>query len=141
MPATSASKTATSTEEGFHPHPVDRHVGTAIRLRRRAMGMSQDELASKLGLTFQQVQKYERGINRVSASKLHAIAAALKTPIAYFFQGAGGEGVEDTGFSDVFTAFHNSREGEEVATLWLKATPNQRRAMLGLLRELVGSAD
>src|SRR4051812_44088092 len=89
MQAMSAGKSVLrTTDEGFAPHPVDRHVGTAIRLRRRALGMSQDELASRLGLTFQQVQKYERGINRVSASKLHAIAAALKTPIAYFFEGA-----------------------------------------------------
>src|ERR1700749_3490946 len=69
------------------PNPVDRHVGARIRMRRRIQGVSQEKLADALGLTFQQVQKYERGANRVSASKLYEIAAALKAPVAYFFDG------------------------------------------------------
>jgi len=69
------------------PNPVDLHVGARIRLRRRMQGVSQEKLADALGLTFQQVQKYERGANRVSASKLYEIAAALKAPVAYFFDG------------------------------------------------------
>src|ERR1700679_3443460 len=69
------------------PNPVDLHVGARIRLRRRMQGVSQEKLAAALGLTFQQVQKYERGANRVSASKLYEIASALRAPIAYFFDG------------------------------------------------------
>ncbi len=69
------------------PNPVDLHVGARIRLRRRMQGVSQEKLADALGLTFQQVQKYERGANRVSASKLYEIAAALRAPVAYFFDG------------------------------------------------------
>src|SRR5271163_5343803 len=69
------------------PNPVDLHVGARIRLRRRMQGVSQEKLADALGLTFQQVQKYERGANRVSASKLYEIATALQAPVSYFFDG------------------------------------------------------
>src|SRR5580658_2657112 len=75
------------TVENRSPNPVDLHVGARIRMRRRMNGVSLERLADALGLTFQQVQKYERGANRVSASKLYEIAAALKTPVAYFFDG------------------------------------------------------
>ena len=68
------------------PNPVDLHVGARIRLRRRMQGVSQEKLAEALGLTFQQVQKYERGANRVSASKLYEIAAALRAPVDAFFE-------------------------------------------------------
>ena len=74
------------------PHPVDRHVGQRLRIRRRALGMSQMALASRLGVSFQQVQKYERGTNRLSASTLHAAAVALETPVAGFFAGLDGAG-------------------------------------------------
>jgi transcriptional regulator with XRE-family HTH domain len=69
------------------PHPVDSHVGFRIRMRRKEMGVSQERLAESLGITFQQVQKYERGANRVSASKLWEIATALRTPVSYFYDG------------------------------------------------------
>ena len=67
------------------PDPIDVHVGGQIRTRRLLLGMNQEELAQRLGLTFQQVQKYESGANRVSASRLWEIAAILTMPIAYFF--------------------------------------------------------
>src|SRR5512143_386909 len=69
------------------PNPVDLHVGARVRMRRRLAGVSQEKLAEALGLTFQQVQKYERGANRVSASKLWEIARALKTNVASFYEG------------------------------------------------------
>src|SRR5690348_18332645 len=69
------------------PNPIDTHVGARVRMRRRSMGVSQESLADDLGLTFQQVQKYERGANRVSASKLYEIARSLQAPISYFFDG------------------------------------------------------
>jgi len=72
------------------PHPVDLHVGVCIRMRRKELSISQERLAESLGITFQQVQKYERGANRVSASKLWEIALVLKTPVAYFYDGLGG---------------------------------------------------
>lgn len=69
------------------PEPVDLHVGARIRLRRKLAGKSQTELGDALGLTFQQVQKYERGANHVSASKLYDVAKTLGVPIGYFFEG------------------------------------------------------
>ena len=69
------------------PNPVDIHVGTRVRLRRKQLGVSQEKLAEALGLTFQQVQKYERGANRISASKLWDTAGFLSVPIAFFFDG------------------------------------------------------
>jgi transcriptional regulator with XRE-family HTH domain len=73
------------------PDPIDVHVGSQIRTRRLLLGMNQEELAQRLGLTFQQVQKYESGANRVSASRLWEIAAILKMPIRYFFPGDQGQ--------------------------------------------------
>ncbi len=67
---------------------VDSHVGSRVRLRRLELGLSQEKLAEQLGITFQQVQKYERGTNRIGASRLHQIAIVLQTPITYFFEGA-----------------------------------------------------
>ncbi|MDI1227250.1 MAG: helix-turn-helix transcriptional regulator [bacterium] len=69
------------------PHPVDVHVGHKVKNRRLTLGMSQDELAKSCGITFQQVQKYERGTNRISVSRLTEIAAALKTQLEYFTEG------------------------------------------------------
>lgn len=71
------------------PHPVDSHVGARVKSRRLMLGMSQEELAKSVGLTFQQIQKYERGANRISASRLTEIAKAMKTPIDFFFAGIG----------------------------------------------------
>jgi transcriptional regulator with XRE-family HTH domain len=75
-------------------HPVDVHVGRRLRLRRTILGLSQDAIGSAIGVTFQQVQKYERGINRMSASRLHDFSKILKVNIGYFFDGYG-EDFED----------------------------------------------
>ena len=72
---------------GRQPHKVDRHVGALIRAKRKALRMSQSELAEALGITFQQIQKYENGANRISSSKLYEIAQKLDTPLAAFFEG------------------------------------------------------
>jgi transcriptional regulator with XRE-family HTH domain len=69
---------------------VDRKLGQRVRSRRLEIGMSQERLAELLGVTFQQVQKYEKGVNRMAASRLHDIAAALEMPIARFFEGLAG---------------------------------------------------
>ncbi len=69
------------------PHPVDVHVGARLRLRRKMMGLSQSALGTKVGVTFQQVQKYENGTNRISAGRLHDFANILDVPISFFFDG------------------------------------------------------
>jgi transcriptional regulator with XRE-family HTH domain len=70
------------------PNPIDRHVGSRVRMRRVMLGMSQEKLGDALGLTFQQIQKYEKGINRIGASRLQQISRTLDVPPAYFFEGA-----------------------------------------------------
>ncbi len=72
------------------PHPVDVHVGGRVRLRRKLLGMSQTDLGNALGVTFQQVQKYERGANRISASRLYELSQVLDAPISYFFDDMPG---------------------------------------------------
>ncbi len=71
------------------PNPVDVHVGSRIRMRRNLLGWSQEKLGNLLGLTFQQVQKYEKGLNRVSASRLWDFSVVLKTPVSFFFEDMG----------------------------------------------------
>lgn len=70
------------------PNPIDRHVGSRVRMRRVILGMSQEKLGEALGLTFQQVQKYEKGANRIGASRLQQISRTLDVPPAFFFEGA-----------------------------------------------------
>ncbi|MGY6768274.1 helix-turn-helix domain-containing protein [Komagataeibacter sp. NFXK3] len=81
-------------------NPVDVHVGNRIRLRRTLLGMSQERLGNALGLTFQQVQKYERGRNRVGASRLYDLACVLDVPVAFFFDGLPDRGMEHDGSAD-----------------------------------------
>jgi transcriptional regulator with XRE-family HTH domain len=73
------------------PNPIDIHVGSRIRLRRTLLGMSQQRLGEAIGLTFQQVQKYERGANRVGSSRMFELARVLEVPISYFFEEMGAD--------------------------------------------------
>jgi transcriptional regulator with XRE-family HTH domain len=70
------------------PNPIDKHVGSRVRMRRMMLSMSQEKLGDSLGLTFQQVQKYEKGTNRIGASRLQQISHILQVPVAFFFEGA-----------------------------------------------------
>ena len=86
------------------PNPTDKYVGARIRMRRLMLGMSQTGLAQGLDLTFQQIQKYEKGINRVGASRLQQIAHILKVPVEFFFEGAPGVPGEKADVSDASLA-------------------------------------
>jgi transcriptional regulator with XRE-family HTH domain len=124
------------------PNPVDLHVGARIRMRRKLLGVSQERLAEQLGLTFQQVQKYERGANRVSASKLYEIARALQTSVAYFFEGlAETDGGSAPGALDGGSEFMHelvmTPEGLELAALFPKLKRGRvRRRVLDLVKAL-----
>lgn len=89
-------KVAVARTGGDNPNPVDIHVGSRLRMRRSMMGMSQEALGDSVGLTFQQVQKYERGANRVSASRLYQFSKILDVPVSYFFE-RYGEGDKKSG--------------------------------------------
>ncbi|MGE0751678.1 MAG: helix-turn-helix domain-containing protein [Variibacter sp.] len=83
------------------PNPIDKHVGSRVRMRRMMLGMSQEKLGAALGLTFQQVQKYEKGTNRIGASRMAQISETLQVPVAFFYEGApSGMGTGTPGLSE-----------------------------------------
>ncbi|MEM7491582.1 MAG: helix-turn-helix transcriptional regulator [Pseudomonadota bacterium] len=109
-------------------HPVDVHVGKRIRHRRWMVGMTQQQLAEKVGIKFQQIQKYETGMNRVSASRLWEIADALEVPINHFFEGlADGDERSD---ADVLA----DKEAMELIRAYYSMPENQRRRLFDLAR-------
>jgi transcriptional regulator with XRE-family HTH domain len=122
------------------PNPIDRHVGLRIRMRRKELGVSQEKLADCIGLTFQQVQKYERAANRVSASKLWEMARALHTSVNYFYEGLGGVGTEAPPSNlpkDAVQDFLLTSEGLELAAAFPRiGAPRLRRKLLELVRIL-----
>lgn len=127
------------------PNPVDLHVGLRIRLRRKELGVSQEKLADSIGLTFQQVQKYERAANRVSASKLWDMARALQTSISYFFDGLPDAELNAPASSDGPSpahAFLMTHEGMELAAVFPKVRRARvRRRILDLVRAMVDEDD
>lgn len=113
-------------------HPVDVHVGRRVRDRRKALGITQERLGEQLGLTFQQVQKYERGVNRVSASKLFEIARVLQVPVNWFFEGDGAPPAEPD--------IRDSREARELVEAYAKLpSAKVRRQVLDLVKTMVAS--
>ena len=113
------------------PHPVDRHVGARIKLRRTRLGMSQQRLGTALGLTFQQVQKYEHGVNRVGAARLFALSRILSVPVSFFFAGfepAAGDPRPAAG------------AGRSVARA-AEAEPPMKRETLDFVRAYLGITD
>jgi len=128
------------------PNPVDLHVGARVRMRRKFLGMSQEGLAETIDLTFQQVQKYERGSNRISASKLWEIARALKAPVAYFFEGYGEnesvEGFSESESEQFVHGFLMTTEGIELAEAFPRIkNAKYRRRILELVRALAEDSD
>ncbi len=137
-------------ERESRPSPIDVHVGSRIRLRRTLLGMSQERLGEALGLTFQQIQKYERGVNRVGASRLFDLSRVLDVPISFFFDDmpeplaasygghaarrAVGFGEPSEGFDD--DALHK-RETLELVRAYYKITdPSVRKRVFELIRSL-----
>ena len=121
---------------------IDLHLGRRLRRRRRLLGFTQQQLALQVGIRFQQVQKYERAANRVSASKLYEMARALETSTAYFFEGLadtatiGADG--SPGGQAHLQAFLLTPEGVELASAFPRITPPRvRRRILDLVRAMV----
>jgi transcriptional regulator with XRE-family HTH domain len=120
------------------PHLVDIHVGARIRMRRKAQGLTQTQLADSVGITFQQLQKYERGTNRVSASKLYGMAVTLQISVAWFFEGMpsmNGPGQTDQRVQAV-RRFMATEEGVELASLVPQLPMAQRLQILALAKTL-----
>jgi len=120
-------------------HPVDVYVGARLRIRRKVMGLSQTQVADALGITFQQIQKYERGSNRISASKLYDAARLLQAPVSYFFDGLDetDSGLDD-GIIQRMTQFVSTPEGMELATIFPRLEDRRlRRRVVDLVKAMV----
>lgn len=128
------------------PNPVDIHVGTRVRLRRQLLKMSQEKLGDQLGVTFQQVQKYERGTNRVGASRLWRMSQVMDVPVSFFYEGLE---TEDTKYefaegdqTPIVYDFINSTDGVSLAVAVSKIDNKAvRRQVLELARALAGDKD
>ncbi|MBU6507752.1 MAG: helix-turn-helix domain-containing protein [Alphaproteobacteria bacterium] len=138
-----------------HPNPIDVHVGARVRLRRTLLGMSQEKLGHAIGLTFQQVQKYERGTNRIGASRLHELAQVLDVPVAFFFEdlnlpdgtpiGADGAVKPPKGLSEPADVFYGNepimrRETLELVRAYLRITDPQLRRRVFELAKAIANA-
>ncbi len=119
------------------PHPVDVHVGKRIRHRRWLVGMTQQQLAESVGIKFQQIQKYETGANRVSASRLWDIADSLEVEISFFFEGLEHEGDSPREKTDnIPTDILGDKEALDLVRSYYAIPENQRRRLFDLARVL-----
>jgi transcriptional regulator with XRE-family HTH domain len=130
------------------PNPIDIHVGSRVRLRRMMLGMSQERLGENLGITFQQIQKYEKGTNRIGASRLQHIARVLSMPVSYFFEGAPGiaaappEGLQDPPATNFVVDFLSTNEGIQLNKAFVRIKDGKlRRRVIDLVRAMAGLAD
>jgi transcriptional regulator with XRE-family HTH domain len=138
------------TEREHRPSPIDVHVGSRVRLRRTLLGMSQEKLGEALGLTFQQVQKYERGVNRIGASRLFDLSRVLDVPIGFFFDdmppemGGTQSGRRFGGFQEAQDGFEDDtlhrRETLELVRAYYRITdPSVRKRVFDLIKSLAPS--
>jgi transcriptional regulator with XRE-family HTH domain len=128
------------------PNPIDIHVGSRVRLRRMMLSMSQEKLGEHLGITFQQIQKYEKGTNRIGASRLQHIARVLTVPVAFFFEDApatpGSEpptGLAEENSSSYVVDFLSSSEGIQLNKAFIRIKDAKlRRRVIDLVRSMAG---
>ena len=145
LDAWSRGLTARGTMTRRNPNPIDIHVGNRVRMRRMLIGMSQEKLGERLGLTFQQVQKYEKGSNRVSASRLYQMAQILGVPVQFFFEDISeissqqGADVSGSSESGEIMDFLNSSEGVQLNRAFNEiASSNVRRRVVDLVKSIAG---
>ena len=124
------------------PHPVDRHVGRRVCEKRIALGYNQSDLGRALGLTFQQIQKYEKGANRISASKLWDIARFFKVDISYFFEGltAPRPGMAEDEAAPFMHDFPATRQTIEISRLAPQLSTRQQKLILDMMREMAATS-
>lgn len=127
------------------PNPIDKHVGSRVRMRRMMLSMSQEKLGDALGLTFQQVQKYEKGTNRIGASRLQAIANILQVPVSFFFEGAPhGPGGASTGMAEApspayVSDFLATSDGLSLTKSFMRIKSSKlRRRIVDLVEQIAG---
>ncbi len=125
------------------PNPIDTHVGNRVRMRRLALNMTQEKLGDAIGLTFQQVQKYEKGTNRIGASRLQQIAHVLKVPVTFFFEGAPGHKLTGKAPSGAYVSeFLSSSDGLALTKAFMQIKHAKlRRSIVKMVNEIAGGAD
>jgi transcriptional regulator with XRE-family HTH domain len=129
------------------PNPIDKHVGSRVRMRRMMLSMSQEKLGGALGLTFQQVQKYEKGTNRIGASRLQQISQILQVPVAFFFEGAPTFHPQEDGMSEApspayVSDFLATSDGLALTKAFMEIKqPKLRRRIVDLVEEIAGRED
>jgi transcriptional regulator with XRE-family HTH domain len=129
------------------PNPVDKHVGSRVRMRRMMLTMSQEKLGDALGLTFQQVQKYEKGTNRIGASRLQQISQILQVSVSFFFEGAPNTHVDPDGMQEApspayVSDFLATSEGLALTKAFMRIKePKLRRRIVDLVQEISGNDD
>jgi transcriptional regulator with XRE-family HTH domain len=129
------------------PNPTDKHVGSRVRMRRMMLGMSQEKLGDALSLTFQQVQKYEKGTNRIGASRLQQIAVFLQVPVSFFFEGApdlpaGAAGTTEAPSHSYVSDFLASSEGLALTKAFMRIKDAKlRRRIVDLVLQIAGEDD
>ncbi len=131
-----------TTKSAKRPNSTDAYVGSKVRIRRKILGMSQEKLGGQLGITFQQVQKYENGANRIGASRLQAISQILEMPISYFFpqEPAVAGGMGESAQSDYVSDFMMSSEGIELNRAFAQIKdPKLRRKVIDLVRTMAAA--
>jgi len=121
-------------------HPVDVHVGKRIRHRRWMVGMTQQQLAERVGIKFQQIQKYETGMNRVSASRLWEISGALGVAVSFFFEGLGAKSDAEQSESNLPSDLLADKEALELVRSYYAIPETQRRRLFDLARVLSDAA-
>jgi transcriptional regulator with XRE-family HTH domain len=123
------------------PNPIDKHVGGRLRMQRMVLGMSQEKLGEAFGLTFQQVQKYEKGVNRMGSSRLQQAAGILGVPVPFFFEGAPGgyKMTADAPSSSYVNEFVSSEDGLRLIKAFTRITrPAVRHRIVTLVQEIAG---
>ena len=124
------------------PNPVDKYVGSRVRMRRIMLGMSQEKLGEALGLTFQQVQKYEKGTNRVGASRIQQISEILQVPVSFLFEGGpsgtpGGDGFSEATSPAYVSDFLATSEGLAMSRAFARITDAKlRRSIVELVEQI-----
>lgn len=121
-------------------HPVDVHVGKRVRHRRWMVGMTQQQLAGKVGIKFQQIQKYETGMNRISASRLWDIGEALDVPVSFFFEGLEGAEADHAGAESLPGDILADKEALELVRSYYQIPESQRRRLFDLARAISDAA-
>jgi transcriptional regulator with XRE-family HTH domain len=131
------------------PDPTDKHVGSRIRMRRIRLAVSQKKLGDALGLTFQQVQKYEKGTNRIGASRLHQISRILQVPVSFFFEGASAtpdipqrKGMSEDPSPAYLLSFMSTADGLALSKAFVRIDDTKlRRCIVNLVEQIANNGD